>query len=119
MTDNRLAILVDFDDTAAQQNVAETLLKTFGGNNWEGYREDFRNGSMNLRYYQEKAFNEIDATLEEMGEAIGGLAWMRPGFVDFPAGRFVPTRRICGLQPILLVAGVIGRVPRGPAWSVN
>jgi len=83
MTNNQLAILVDFDDTAAQQNVAETLLRTFGGSNWEGYREDFRNGTMNLRYYQEKAFNEIDVTLEEMGEAIGGLAWLRPGFVDF------------------------------------
>ena len=83
MTSNRLAVLVDFDDTAAQQNVAETLLKTFGGSNWERYREDFRNGSMNLRCYQEKAFNEIDATLEEMSEAIGGLAWLRPGFEDF------------------------------------
>ena len=83
MTNDRLAILVDFDDTAAQQNVAETLLKAFGGSNWKGYREDFRNGSMNLRHYQEKAFNEIDATIEEMGEAICGLAWMRPGFVDF------------------------------------
>ena len=83
MTGNRLAILVDFDDTAAQQNVAETLLKTFGGSNWEGYREDFRNGSLNLRYYQEKAFNEIDETLEEMGEVIGELAWLRLGFKDF------------------------------------
>ena len=83
MSDQRLAILVDFDDTAAEQNVAETLLKKFGGSHWERYREDFRNGSLNLRYYQEKAFNEIDATLEEMGDAIGELAWLRSGFQEF------------------------------------
>ena len=80
MSDNGIAILVDFDDTAAKQNVAETLLKKFGGSHWEEYRDDFQNGSLNLRHYQEKAFNEIDATLEEMGEAIGELAWLRPGF---------------------------------------
>ena len=83
MSDQLLAILVDFDDTAAEQNVAETLLKKFGGSHWERYREKFRNGSLNLRYYQEKAFNEIDATLEEMGDAIGELAWLRSGFQEF------------------------------------
>lgn len=82
MTGQRLAILVDFDDTAAQQNVAETLLKEFGGDGWQGFRESFRNGTMNLRNYQEKAFNEIETPLEEMGAALAELAWMRPGFKD-------------------------------------
>ena len=70
MTNDLLAILVDFDDTAAQQNVAETLLKAFGGSNWKGYREDFRNGSMNLRHYQEKAFNELSKLTKILIELI-------------------------------------------------
>ena len=44
MSNQLLAILVDFDDTAAEQNVAETLLKKFGGSHWERYREDFEMG---------------------------------------------------------------------------
>ena len=82
MTGQRLAILVDFDDTAAQQNVAETLLKEFGGDGWQGFRESFRNGTMNLRHYQEKAFNQIDTPLEQMRNALAKLAWLRPGFEE-------------------------------------
>jgi len=80
MTIQRVALLVDFDETAAQQNVAETLLKEFGGEGWQGFRESFRNGTMNLRHYQEQAFNEIDTPLEEMGQALVKLACLRPGF---------------------------------------
>ncbi len=82
MTEQRAALLVDFDDTAAQQNVAETLLKEFGSDGWQGFREAFRNGSMNLRDYQEKTFNEIDTPLEVMGRALSELAWLRPGFKE-------------------------------------
>jgi 2-hydroxy-3-keto-5-methylthiopentenyl-1-phosphate phosphatase len=82
MTGERVALLVDFDDTAAEQNVAETLLKEFGGDGWQGFRESFRNGTMNLRHYQEKAFNQVDATLEEMGTTIAKLAWLRPGLKE-------------------------------------
>ena len=80
MTIQRVALLVDFDETAAQQNVAETLLKKFGGEGWQGFRESFRNGTMNLRHYQEQAFNEIDTPLGEMGQALAKLACLRPGF---------------------------------------
>ena len=82
MTAQRVALLVDFDETAAEQNVAETLLKEFGGNGWQGFRESFRNGTMNLRHYQEKAFNEIESSLDEMGIVIAELAWIRPGFQE-------------------------------------
>ncbi len=82
MTEQRVALLVDFDDTAAEQNVAETLLKEFGGDGWQGFRESFRNGTMNLRHYQEKAFNEIESSLDEMGTVIAELAWLRSGFQE-------------------------------------
>ena len=51
-----LALLVDFDDTAAAQNVAELLLERFGGDDWRNIREEFRRGKSNLRTYQEDAF---------------------------------------------------------------
>ena len=83
MTGQRLAILVDFDDTAAQQNVVETLLKEFRGDGWQGFRDELRNGTLNLRYYQEKAFNEIESPLEEMSVSLVRLAWLRSGFKDY------------------------------------
>ena len=43
MRGQRVALLVDFDDT-----VAELLLK-FGGDGWKGFREAFRQGTLNLR----------------------------------------------------------------------
>ena len=82
MTTQRMALLVDFDETAAEQNVAETLLKEFGGDGWQGFRESFRNGTMNLRDYQEIAFNEIESSLDEMGNIISELAWLRSGFQE-------------------------------------
>lgn len=83
-----VVVLVDFDGTAAAQNVAETLLERFGGDpasggEWRLHREAFRKGDMTLREYQERSFNGVDATLEEMGEGLMGLCWPRDGFEEF------------------------------------
>ena len=88
MTDPQVVVLVDFDGTAAAQNVAETLLERYGGasgggDTWTSHRESFRNGEMTLREYQERAFNGVDATLEEMSEGLKGLCWPREGFAEF------------------------------------
>ena len=83
MSDPRVVVLVDFDGTAAAQNVAETLLDRYGGDDWKRHREAFRNGGMTLREYQERSFNEIEATLAEMGEGLKGLCWPREGFQEF------------------------------------
>ena len=89
MSAPRVVVLVDFDGTAAAQNVAETLLERFGseevfdGGAWKAHREAFRKGDMTLREYQERAFNGLDATLEEMSEGLKGLCWPREGFQEF------------------------------------
>ena len=89
MSDPRVVVLVDFDGTAAAQNVAETLLERygsdewFGGGEWKAHREAFRKGEITLREYQERAFNGVEATLEEMSEGLKGLCWPREGFSDF------------------------------------
>ncbi|MDE2801952.1 MAG: HAD-IB family phosphatase [Chloroflexota bacterium] len=85
----RVVVLVDFDGTAAAQNVAETLLERYGGETsyqtgtWMANREAFRKGEMTLREYQERAFNGVDVTLEEMSEGLKGLCWPREGFQQF------------------------------------
>ena len=89
MSAPKVVVLVDFDGTAAAQNVAETLLERFGseevfdGGAWKSHREAFRKGDMTLREYQELAFNGLDATLEEMSEGLKGLCWPREGFQEF------------------------------------
>ena len=83
MTQPKLVVLVDFDGTAAAQNVAETLLERYGGELWREHRQTFRDGGMTLREYQERAFNGVDATLAEMNEGLKGLCWPREGFAEF------------------------------------
>lgn len=83
MSAPRVVVLVDFDGTAAAQNVAETLLERYGGGDWKRHRESFRKGGMTLREYQERSFNEVEATLAEMGEGLKGLCWPREGFEEF------------------------------------
>ena len=89
MSAPQVVVLVDFDGTAAAQNVAETLLEYYGsdeflgGGEWKAHREAFRKGEMTLRDYQELAFNGVDATLEEMSEGLKGMCWPREGLSDF------------------------------------
>ena len=77
-----LALLVDFDDTAAAQNVAELLLNRFGGDDWREIREQFRRGETNLRTYQEDAFATTEASQEEMQEYVRQKAALREGFPE-------------------------------------
>ena len=77
-----LALLVDFDDTAAAQNVAELLLERFGGDEWREIREQFRRGESNLRTYQEDAFATTEASQQEMEAYVAQEAALRQGFVD-------------------------------------
>ena len=44
-----LAVLTDFDDTAAVQNVAELLLKRCGAPDWMDVRQRFRDGHIELK----------------------------------------------------------------------
>lgn len=91
MNSSRVVVLVDFDGTAAAQNVAETLLERFGGeagvdgHGWRAHREAFRKGTMPLREYQERAFNTVEVTLAEMSESLKGMCWPRDGFPEFVA----------------------------------
>jgi 2-hydroxy-3-keto-5-methylthiopentenyl-1-phosphate phosphatase len=76
----RPAVLTDFDDTAAQQNVAELLLHRFGRPGWEEVRRRFRAGELTLKDYQEIAFRDVEADRATMQAYVKEQANFRPYF---------------------------------------
>lgn len=74
------AVLVDFDDTAAVQNVANLLLERFGDPSWQSVRERFRNGELTLNEYQEITFRNILADRAVMQDYVKEHANLRPYF---------------------------------------
>ena len=74
------AVLTDFDDTAAAQNVAELLLNRFGDSDWKDVRQSFRDGRMDLKEYQEITFRNIQADRATMQSYVKEHANLRPYF---------------------------------------
>jgi 2,3-diketo-5-methylthio-1-phosphopentane phosphatase len=79
------AILTDFDDTAAAQNVAELLLNRFGDPTWTQVRQQFRDGQLNLKEYQEITFRNIQADRSAMQYHVHEHATLRPYFAELYA----------------------------------
>ena len=94
-------MLVDFDGTAARQNVAEMLLKRFGGPSWRNRRKDFRRGMLTLTQYQEQAFGEIQAKPEEMAKFLVSEVVLRSGFLNL-----VDLCKRNGLQVAIVSSGL-------------
>ena len=86
------AFLTDFDDTAAVQNVAELLLHRFGAENWTDVREQFREGQLTLKEYQEITFREVRADRAAMQHYVRERATLRPWFSELY--QFCDSRRI-------------------------
>ena len=78
----RPAVLTDFDDTAAVQNVAEMLLLEFGGPTWQDVRRRFRDGQLTLNQYQEITFRDIQAEPRVMQDYVKKNASLRPYFKE-------------------------------------
>jgi 2-hydroxy-3-keto-5-methylthiopentenyl-1-phosphate phosphatase len=87
-------VLTDFDDTAAEQNVAELLLNRFGDQpTWRDAGARFRAGELTLKEYQEIAFRNIPAGREAMQSYVKQNANLRPHFgemVSYCQGRDIP-----------------------------
>ena len=85
-TDRRIpAVLTDFDDTAAAQNVAELLLHEFGHPTWTDVRDRFRAGELSLKDYQEAAFLRMRADKNAMQSYVRTHANFRPQFEELSA----------------------------------
>ncbi len=74
------AVICDFDDTTALENVAELLLKEFGGQGWEDIRRRNSTGAISLKEYQELAFQTVTVGREAMKDLVKERATLRPGF---------------------------------------
>ena len=87
------AVLTDFDDTAAAQNVAELLLHRFGHHTWTDVRERFRQGELSLKDYQEITFRQMQADKATMQAYVREQACFRDHFdelADFCGEHSVP-----------------------------
>jgi len=76
------AVLTDFDDTAAAQNVAEMLLNRYGDPGWKDVRQRFRDGHIDLKEYQEITFRNIRADRATMQSYVKEHANLRPFFKE-------------------------------------
>lgn len=74
------AVLCDFDDTAAYQNVAELLLDRFGAPGWHDIRQRFRDGELTFKDYQEMTFRTVQVGRTTMQSYVKENARLRPYF---------------------------------------
>lgn len=74
------AVVCDFDDTTVLENVAEMLLKEFGGEGWEEYQRQNVQHRMSLKEYQERAFQTVKVGREAMKDHVKENATLRPHF---------------------------------------
>jgi len=121
---NRLpAVLIDFDDTAAEQNVAELLLKRFGDPTWPEVRRRFRAGEINLKEYQEITFRNIQAGQATMQDYVKAHAKLRPYFKelrDYCLAREIPMAIVSQGLDFYIRAVLDGEgFPQIPVYSVN
>ena len=95
------AVLCDFDDTTAVENVAQLLIEHFSDDGiLEQLRQQFREGSLTLKEYQERAFTGIRAGREAMQEIVRARATLRPHFKEL--------WQYCRSRDILLAVVTVG-----------
>ena len=117
------AVLVDFDDTAAEQNVASLLLERFGDPSWQAVRERFRGGELTLKEYQEITFRNILADRAVMQDYVKEHANLRPYFHDvwsYCAVHRLPMAIVSqGLD--FYIQALLGKegLPQVPVYSVH
>ena len=117
------AVLTDFDDTAAEQNVAELLLHQFGDPTWTDIRARFRAGEFTLIEYQEIVFRNILADRATMQTYVKDNANLRPYFRelwDYCQGNEIPLAVVSqGLDFYIEALMEKEGYPQIPVYSVN
>lgn len=120
----RLAVLTDFDDTAAEQNVAELLLNRFADRaSWLAAGIRFRAGELTLKDYQEIAFRNIRAGRDTMQSYVKQNASLRPYFgemVNYCRDREIPVAVVsAGLDFYIKALLEQEGFPDVPVYAVN
>jgi 2,3-diketo-5-methylthio-1-phosphopentane phosphatase len=82
-----MVFLCDFDDTAADRNVATLLLDAFpkspfaeSNSRWRDLHKQYLNAEISLAEYQENAFAGLPASRERQAAYASANASLRPGF---------------------------------------
>ena len=77
------AVLCDFDDTTAVENVAQLLLEHFCENGTRHHlRRQLQERTISLKDYQERAFSSTPASKEAMKAVVQAKATLRPHFKE-------------------------------------
>ncbi len=117
------AVLTDFDDTAAEQNVAEMLLRRFGDPTWQEVRRRFRAAKLTLKEYQEITFRNIQADRATMQAYVKVHANLRPYFKElwrYCLDRSIPMAVVSqGLDFYIEALLEKEGLPHVPVYAVN
>ena len=77
------AVLCDFDDTTAVENVAELVLEHFSDDStWAQLKQQFRDKTITFTEYQEGSFRRTTASREAMQALVKAKASLRPHFKE-------------------------------------
>ena len=81
--ENLPAVICDFDETTAVENVAQLLLERFSdGPSWMHLRQSARERKIGFKQYQECAFRGTGASREAMQALVKDKVTLRPYFKD-------------------------------------
>ena len=115
---SKIALLLDFDGTIDERNIATLLLDKFAIGDWKQYMSMSSKGEMSFRESVEKEFSCLPSQREKLTAFVLREAKVRGGLhrlVDFCARRNFPAAVVSGgldfyIQPILEKHG-LGHIP--------
>jgi 2,3-diketo-5-methylthio-1-phosphopentane phosphatase len=96
-----MLVIIDFDDTAAVQNVARLLLDRFGDSACSEIQARYTAGKLKFRDYQEMAFRSLPVDVARLREYAAEAATLRPGFRET-----VEAARKAGADVAIVSAGL-------------
>ncbi len=77
-----LLVVCDFDDTAADCNAAQLLVAEFAGREAAAINQEYRDGALTFRDYQEKVISTITAPVDKLRTWAGDNVNLRSGFSE-------------------------------------
>lgn len=77
-----LLVVCDFDDTAADCNAAQLMIAEFAGPDTAAINQQYRDGDLTFRDYQEKVISTIVAPVDQLSSWAGDNVTLRSGFSE-------------------------------------
>jgi len=72
----------DFDDTIILENSTRLLLERFGSGDWQRLEADYHAGKMSVEQFNIASFDLVEATEEQLIDAVRESVHLRDGFVE-------------------------------------